>query len=301
MRRAFTMLELIFVIVIIGILAKFGVEFLIQAYNAYIFSSVQNKLQTQTEVALEQITNRLQYRIKSSIISRYDSNGSYKALANADGNENILEWIGYDIDGMRGTTAPTWSGFIDLKSSSSTNLFTPSSNTTDINNTLSALSNGAAGIVQSAIYFIGGNSDINKFGWDGVAIDNNSSSIHPIQFGTDTAHIAPKTDLTGQDAYEFYQLAWSAYALVWNGKNQSHNIGYTTFLDNNDGNLFSKVLPSGIQSGSGNGTWKQLSSTTYAVTIDNIAVNFTYDASNGSFTCNPSDATSGAICKRLTN
>ncbi len=86
-RKAFTMIELIFVIVVIGIIAKFGVEFLIQAYNGYTFSVVQNKLQTQTETALEQITNRLQYRIKSSIIVRDNDNNNsvtnYRALANA--------------------------------------------------------------------------------------------------------------------------------------------------------------------------------------------------------------------------
>jgi prepilin-type N-terminal cleavage/methylation domain-containing protein len=306
MRRAFTMIELIFVIVIVGILAKFGVEFLIKAYDAYIFSSIQNKLQTQTEVTLEQIANRLQYRIKSSIIARFDNNidsnftTNYKSLSNAVGTETILEWIGYDIDGMRGTTAPTWSGFIDLVGSTSSNLFSPETNTTDINNTIASLSNGAVGIAQSALYFIGGNSDISKFGWDGgPPITDNSHSIHPINAGLDTAHLAI-TDMSGQDAYEFYQLAWSAYALVWRSGNSS-SIGYAGSLDDNvSATLFGNVLPTAISSGTQNGEWRRVSANNYVVKIDNIDIAFTYNPNNGTFTCNPSAPTTGAICKRLT-
>ena len=44
-RFAFSMLELIFVIVILGVLSKFGVEFLAQAYNNFIFSKINNTLQ----------------------------------------------------------------------------------------------------------------------------------------------------------------------------------------------------------------------------------------------------------------
>jgi len=40
-RAAFTMIELIFVIVVMGIIGKFGVEFLAQAYKSFIFSSVK--------------------------------------------------------------------------------------------------------------------------------------------------------------------------------------------------------------------------------------------------------------------
>lgn len=307
MRKAFTMLELIFVIVIIGILAKFGVEFLIKAYDEYIFSTVQNKLQTQTEIALEQIANRLQYRIKSSIIARFDNSvnpnfaTNYKPLANSNGTETILEWVGYDIDGVRGTTTPTWSGFIDLAGSSATNLSTPGTNTTDADNMIQALSNGAVGIAQSALFFIGGTSDINKFGWDGNAITDNSHSLHPISLGSDTAHIAPNSDLTGQDAYEYYQVAWSAYALVWNGSNVANNTPYATTLDSGGSSLFGNVLPAPISAGTQNGQWRRINASTYAVKVENTDVLFTYNNTDGTFTCNTADALTGAICKRLTN
>ncbi|MBD3825184.1 MAG: protein containing prepilin-type N- cleavage/methylation domain protein, partial [Epsilonproteobacteria bacterium] len=43
-RAAFSMIELVFVIVALGIIGKFGVEFLAQAYNNYVYSSINNQL-----------------------------------------------------------------------------------------------------------------------------------------------------------------------------------------------------------------------------------------------------------------
>ena len=72
-KYAFTMIELIFVIVIMGILSKFGVEFLAQAYQSFIFSKVNSTLSSQSEVAVESIAARLQFRIKDSVIARKDT------------------------------------------------------------------------------------------------------------------------------------------------------------------------------------------------------------------------------------
>ncbi len=310
LRRAFTMIELIFVIVVMGILAKFGVEFLVQAYNGYIFSSVQNRLQSQTEIALEQIANRLQYRIKPSIIVRDNDNfANFRPLANAqnNGKETILEWIGYDIDGLRGdgnvtNNKPTWSGFIDLKSSTATTLNSLETNATAITDMIQALSGDTAlSIANSALFFVGGNADIQKFGWagSGIPISDQSFSMHPITSGTGSTLTTPT--FVGNDVYEYYQLAWSAYALVWNGGN-SNNTNFTPSLDDNTStSLFGYVLPSPITSGTQNGQWRRISANHYAVKIENKDINFTYIPSDGSFTCNTADAITGAICKRLIN
>jgi prepilin-type N-terminal cleavage/methylation domain-containing protein len=315
-RKAFTMIELIFVIVVIGIIAKFGVEFLIQAYNGYIFSAVQNKLQTQTETALEQITNRLQYRIKSSIIARLDDNGivpgSYVALADANGSQTVLEWVGYDIDGLRGTwngttmNVPTWSGFIDLNNinTDASHLVSLETNTTAANNMINTLSDGAVGIAQSAIFFIGGNSDINKFGWvGGVGIGDQNSSMHPITSGGTVNQLLPNTGLNtfaGNDVYEYYQLAWTAYALVWNGQNNKQNAGYPSDLGSAAGTVFNNVLPNPLKSGTQNGQWNITGTPNqYVVKVNNVNVTFDYNSTTGSFTCNTADATTGQICTRL--
>ena len=307
-RKAFTMIELIFVIVVIGIIAKFGVEFLIKAYDGYIFSAVQNKLQTQTEVALEQIANRLQYRIKPSIIARVDAT-NYVALANATGNETILEWIGYDIDGLRGDwngsmNVPTWSGFIDLAGSTPpSTIVSPMTRDANITAMINALSgNPAIGVAQSAIFFIGGNSDITKFGWGGVITDQNQA-MHPVTISGSNIASSVASDFSGVDIYEYYQLAWSAYALVWSGTNTSHSTAYTPALDGGAGStsLFGTVLPTPLQAGTNNGQWREDANNTYTVKANNMDINFTYNPTDGSFTCTADNTPAGQICKRLTN
>jgi prepilin-type N-terminal cleavage/methylation domain-containing protein len=207
LRRGFTLLELIFVIVILGILSKFGVDLLARIYENYVYSGVQNRLLSESEMAVRQIANRMEHRIKDSVVARNGVDGNATAIGNAAINANVLEWIGMDIDGWHGSnsnTNPRWSGFIDLNSSSATALATPG--TTAIPN-------------DSAIFFIGSNIDLNSnFGWSG-AITDQSASMHPVTLDTTTTpntfndNTTGATDFTDVDVYEYYQLAKSAYAV----------------------------------------------------------------------------------------
>lgn len=215
-RAAFTLLELIFVIVIIGVLSKYGIEFLSQAYKNYIFSNINAALQSQSAAAVETIASRLQYRIKDSVIAR-ESGGGFNALAGySAGTATILEWIGTDIDGLRGNSMPLWSGVIDLDLSNATMLKSPETNTTAIDNFIDTLSDGGSGINNAAIYFIGSDSDINRYGWNGILTDHNTSVMHRINAGTNIDEFVSGigVDFNSTDIYEYYQLAWSAYAVV---------------------------------------------------------------------------------------
>ena len=221
-KSAFTLLELIFVIVIIGILSKFGIELLFQAYKNFIFSSVNNALQSNSAAAVETIASRLQYRIKDSVIAR-EADGTVNALSGyTDGTATILEWVGSDIDGFRGDSLPMWSGIIDLNISTATTLVSPGTNTGALNTLIEVLSNGGSDINDSALYFIGSDSDINSYGWNGVALtDHTTSVMHPIRSNGTVNQFVPINGATGADStfagadvYEYYQLAWSAYAVV---------------------------------------------------------------------------------------
>jgi len=226
-RAAFTLLELLFVIVIMGVLSKFGVEFLAQAYNNFISSNINNTLQAQSEAAVETIASRLQYRIKDSIIAK-KANGDFKALASSDydASATILEWVGSDIDGFRGNSLPLWSGVIDLNNSisSSTLLVSPKTNTTALNALINVLSNSGSDINDSAIYFVGSDTDIRSgYGWDGnlTVIDTQNGAMHPVKAGVNINEFVPikgsdgsLNSFSGVDVYEYYQLAWSAYAVV---------------------------------------------------------------------------------------
>ncbi|MDF1879522.1 protein containing prepilin-type N- cleavage/methylation domain protein [Sulfurimonas sp. SAG-AH-194-C20] len=211
------MIELIFVIVIMGIIGKFGVEFLAQAYKTFIFSSINNTLQSNSAYSVEFITSRLQYRIKDSVIARTAIGGVVVPLADAVGNTyTVLEWISTDMDGFRATSLPNWSGVIDLDSSSSTTLVSPETNTTAVGNLIAILSDSGSSIADIGLYFIGSNSDVlNSFGWSGALTDQ-SGSIHPVtntltpnEFNSSNA-----SDFTGVDVYEYYKLVWTANAIV---------------------------------------------------------------------------------------
>jgi len=238
MKKGFTFIEMIFVIVIMGILAKFGAEIFRNVYLNYNQSLVNNKLQTDTTVAIQQITNRLQYRIKDSVIAR-DSSG-FKALSDMNSTDtyNILEWVGYDIDGWLGdggSTNPTWSGFIDVDDASaiaSANtagtayLKSTGTDTTRIQAVINNLSGttGTNGINNSAIFFTGANSDINTdYGWDTTATptDQNDTAAHRIksvaaQIERLATNMSGINKFRGTDIYEQYKLSWTAYALELN-------------------------------------------------------------------------------------
>ncbi|MFA5428673.1 MAG: prepilin-type N-terminal cleavage/methylation domain-containing protein [Sulfurimonas sp.] len=216
-KSAFTLLELIFVIVIIGILSKFGIELLFQAYKNFIFSSVNNTLHSNSAAAVETIASRLQYRIKDSVIAREDDGDIFALSGYTDDNAMILEWTGSDIDGFRGDSLPLWSGIIDINLSSATTLVSPETNTTELNTLIDALSNGGSGIDDAAIYFVGSDSDIETgYGWNG-AIATQNFALHPINAGTNINEFVTGitgVDFNGTNIYEQYQLAWTAYAVV---------------------------------------------------------------------------------------
>lgn len=230
------MIELIFVIVVIGIVGKFGVEFLAQAYKNFIFTSVNQTLQSDSETAIEFISSRLQHRIKDSVIAK-KSDASYDALSSVDPTATdyvTLEWIATDIDGFRGNSDtptslnfPNWSGIIDIDSSSKTTLVSPGSDTLKIDSLISTLSYGTKGLGDAALYFIGSDTNINSsFGWDGNIttqgeISSTSDVLHKIEANSATVAVDDfKSSIAGVDfeevyIYEYYKLVWSANAVVY--------------------------------------------------------------------------------------
>jgi len=236
-RRAFTMIELLFVIVVMGIIAKYGVEFLAQAYRSFIFASVNHTLQSNSAQTLDFIASRLQYRIKDSVIVRIDENTTAVPIGNApDGNYTVLEWVASDIDGFRGYTKPNWSGIIDLDASSATSLISPDTDTAEIDTLINTLSDGNSGINDAALYFIGSNSDVNAYGWNGTAISTQVGAVmHPIKNNiANPTEFVPRDGATGNtntfagvDVFEYYKLSWTANAIVYTAG--TNNKGTLTF------------------------------------------------------------------------
>ena len=148
MKKAFTLLELVVVIVVLGIIAMMSFNAIMNIYSNYFQTKTVNELETQTEIALEQISKRLEHRIKPSVIAR-KTDGAFLALNDSrvtlaqdyeilefipyayeifndvislDANDNVIEQ-----DGKAGR----YSGYADLaKSSPATGLISPGSNFT---------------------------------------------------------------------------------------------------------------------------------------------------------------------------
>jgi len=199
MRKALSMLELIFVIVILGIVASIGADIIAQTYESYIVQRAQYRATSKTELALTQIANRLRYAIPRTVGFRADVNQSFHYITEPNsGNDKVLQWVSYDGDSFEAISTandrlPGWSGFCDISTyNGGTTLSTPGSN---MQLTSTIVTNLGGSIGSARIHFPNGKSyQISGGGYD--YIDLNASIP------------------TGERIYERYKLAWSSYALV---------------------------------------------------------------------------------------
>ena len=245
MKRAFTLLELVVVIVVLGIIAMMSFNAIINIYSNYFQTKTVNELETQTEIALEQISKRLEHRIKPSVIARKPS-GEFLALNDSGVNLNaeyeILEFIPYayeifnDVISLdandnvieQGGKAGRYSGYADLaKSSPATGLISPGSNfTTGVVETIKDLTckddtrnskcvdfeNKDGGVVAifSDVYY-----DVqNSFGYKGISnLDIAKVGVKGGQSGLngDTLEIS---GFANKQISEQYHLAYTANAIV---------------------------------------------------------------------------------------
>jgi len=229
-RNAFTMIELIFVIVVMAIIAKFGVEFIAQAYRNYIYQEITTRLADTSSNAVEIIAKRLQYRIRPSVIVRNSSTNSFTSLEGYDGtgSYNMLEWIGYDVESFR---EGYWRGVIDKKASmdDGAHLITPGSNLNSVDAFIKNLSSNNSTINDAAIYLFAAENDINSsFGWDGGDWNASDHSLKRAMHWIKETNATAVEPVHGNFAQLFndiqsrgewdsrYYLAWSAYAVVHN-------------------------------------------------------------------------------------
>lgn len=267
MRKGFTFLELIFVIIVIAILAGFGTNLMMTTYTSYTASTINNRMQGDIELTLNQLSNRLENRIKASVIGRPQGGGPAAPLVNAIA-PGVIEWIGFDVDGLLGSavnTNPTWSGFIDVTdpnaiassqgAAAAPYLESPGTSTGLINTTITSLRANGSGttIANAGIIFEGAESDtLLDYGWSGALNFNVISAVHPINafagqpqrfldgtvlpvgaFPPEQAILPAGNPSSYQntDVYERYRLVWTAYAISREDFNNDGNLDLVLYYD----------------------------------------------------------------------
>ncbi|WP_295421203.1 prepilin-type N-terminal cleavage/methylation domain-containing protein [Sulfurovum sp.] len=227
LKKGFTLLEVVFVIVILGIVSSIGSSLIAQLYENYIVQNAMHRVTLKTELAVNQIVNRLTYRIGNSVITR-KSNGTYIPLVDMIYDTNgtdraVLEWIGYDNESFSSKTRPGWSGYCDVNASTaSTGISTPGSRLNKITKPIIQNLSGSNSMPPLALLFsLNGQKDGTNFqNPDCFGYDGNTSCIHQVSirnnttFRTNRASGGANTMISDQ-----YKLAWSAYAIVAVNKN----------------------------------------------------------------------------------
>ena len=244
MKRAFTLLELVVVIVVLGIIAMMSFNAIMNIYSNYFQTKTVNELETQTEIALEQISKRLEHRIKPSVIAR-KTDGAFLALndnrVNLDAKYEILEFIPYayeifnDVISLdandhvieQGGKAGRYSGYADLaKSSPATGLISPGSNfTTGVVETIKDLTcredtnatcvdftkkDGGVVAIFSDVYY----EVQNSFGYKDISnLDIAKVGVKGGQSGLN-GNTLEISGFGGKQISEQYHLAYTANAIV---------------------------------------------------------------------------------------
>ena len=222
-KKAFSLLEVIFVIVILGIVASVGSTIIAQLYENHIMQKAMHSVSSKTELAINQISNRLAYRVSNSVLSRRADN-TFIPLTDmifntTNTDRTVLEWIGYDNDSYSAQRRPGWSGYCDLNSTGvAAGIITPGSRLNVTNTIINNLSGGTNPQLALLFSLFGRPDGIipqpnpSCFGF---AADANTSCIHQVgimdnlTLRTDRAAGAANTNISDQ-----YKLAWSAFAIV---------------------------------------------------------------------------------------
>jgi len=235
-KKAFSLLEVIFVIVILGIVASIGSSVIVKVYESYIMQRSIHNASIKTELAINQLANRLVYRINTSVVARRPgqlgnaSPGDIIPLnqvgpANAN-THTILEWIGYDNDGFTTQNPPVWNGFTDLDASDFNQVTSTGS---ILNNEIALLNNLFPNLVSPALIFSGldyrqDNLTGTIFSYSANCMYNTAGNgcIFPVNLlGVNLTFAGGGNRNAGDMIYtEFYKLAASAYAVVPNNAHQ---------------------------------------------------------------------------------
>lgn len=220
------MMEMIFVIVILGIVVGGTFIQISGVYESMMQKQYSSELQTEAKVVVEQVTSRLSSSIKDSLVAMTGTTGAGCVPVSgtlAANTEYILAWVGRSDEaniGLWDTNdyKPGWSGFVDVSASDVNTISTKGSKLSDaqtIINQITGLANTLSTNPVTAIYFIGSGTNTNACNDFFVHGGTNPDKMYKVRIGsTDTtlAMIDTPTEISEQ-----YALSHSAYAIARDG------------------------------------------------------------------------------------
>jgi len=239
--KGFTLIELIFVIIILGIVSSIGSSIIANIYQNYLLERATYRASLKTELAAQQIANLLSYRIPKTTIARDPSDLTDNVLITdptlaSDTTHTLLEWIGTDNDGFSASVPPAWSGFCDRDASDDRNyIATRGSNLSLANTIIKNLSNNTVkltGTQYPAIFFKHENYTKNNAAstvvpyrvlGDGTynacmgVVSTDKTCISTVSYNAtnpDRLTFQHPAGSPRKIIVEHYKLAWSAYS-IW--------------------------------------------------------------------------------------
>jgi prepilin-type N-terminal cleavage/methylation domain-containing protein len=189
-RKAFTMIELLFVIVILGIVGGIALEAIRQYYNGIYKTITTNKRVSEADHILDQLTKYFENAISSSIVNLDQNNsiGCYGPPVFGDTNDYTVAFIGVDNDSLRGVSGPPgWSEEARLLTNNDLNM--SDANLSMADSIIQALY-PASNLAGSAIYD-SDSVDVNactRFNWNGAG---NNDGYHRLSIAANP--ITPTT------------------------------------------------------------------------------------------------------------
>ena len=200
-RRGFTLIEIILVLVISAVLALGAFKGMDALYLRSQKAKAVTELSLETQVAIDQISALLRNRIPRSTIG-YDGQSAYKPLDEADQQSfHVLEWVARDEEGL---IARRYSGFAPLSSHYIGKDWILSPDTHP-----EAYKAGEVLVFADAF-----TQGIGRFGWHGDSTQNIYLVNQITAVDDNESNITLQTDLNKNTTYEIYYLADTAYAIA---------------------------------------------------------------------------------------
>jgi len=251
MKKSFTLIEILIVIVILGILSTISIDILRETYKSYLKTKEMNSLSFKTDLVLNILASKLQNRIKNSVIAvkcnaqanecNTSGNKEFIPVSAIDNNNKssypVLEWLYVSVYSKRGMwngdkqyVQPGWSGFVDLNkteigSGDEYNITSPESNFTIVEKIDQEWAKNwkidQGGDVftksQDVLVFSGsdGRGDFDDINNSYGYYDNNATRVFKISRLTDVSlNVKAVTESNTTTVYEGYYIVRGAMAVV---------------------------------------------------------------------------------------